>query len=477
MNTSSLQFVLFALLAACVYNLFRSVLWRQWTLLVANVCFLLTFASSFRAFLPFAVFLLLGFLGIRSVQSPSARKAYVPLVVAVVLIFIWLKKYTFLPSGALLSFSYFTVGLSYILFRVLHVMIDAHSSRVRGMGPVAYLNYTLNFLTLVSGPIQRYEDFAASQLTPVRPSLTIIDMGEGLHRVVVGFFKVTVLCWLLSPLQKQALAALSGNPFWGSKLLTGAIAVVAFPLYLYFNFSGYTDMVIGLGRFFRFELPENFDRPLFACSAIEFWNRWHITLSNWLKTYVFNPLLLAEMRRFPSESAEPFLAVPAFFITFSLVGIWHGQTSEFLFFGLLTGLGVAVNQLYRVLQNRFNRMGYRTLIANPLYTAFGRGLNFTWFVFTLLWFWSSWSQIRGITAGLGVAGTALVFLVIFVCATIVLSLLERIRNHALAVCWNGSPVVLSRYVLTVCDSGLMVISLVVVVLLNAPAPDIVYKAF
>lgn len=479
MNTVSLQFLAFAVLAACVYNLFRPVLWRQVALLAANALVLSTFTRSISAFLPFLGFLLLGYIGVQTVQRAETRRAFVPLLVLVIAVFVWLKKYTFLPSGSFLQFAYTTIGMSYILFRILHVMIDARSDNLlEKIGPLSYLNYTLNFMTLVSGPIQRYEDFAQVQLAPVRAPLTIFMIGEGIHRITVGFFKVTVLSWLFSMLQKYALDALPGQASLGPKVITGAIIAVSYPLYLYFNFSGYTDIVIGIGRFFRFTVPENFDRPFSSGNVMVFWNRWHITLSNWLKTYVFNPLLIGSMRRVCSPLLEPFLAVPALFITFFLIGVWHGQTTEFLVFGLLTGCGIAVNQLFQtVLQKRVGQAEYRALASNPVYAACSRGLNFTWFTFTLLWFWSNWKQIREIVHILRVPGVLLALLAIFLAATVILSLLELIRSWTLSIQRNGSPVLLSRYALTVLDTALMVVALVVVILLNAPAPDIVYKAF
>ena len=111
------------------------------------------------------------------------------------------------------------------------------------------------------------------------------------------------------------------------------------PVFLYSNFSGYIDIVIALARLMRVRLPENFDRPFSASSVLDFWNRWHITLSNWLKTYVYNPLLMALMRRILILIVEPFLGVFSFFVTFFLIGLWHGRTSEFVFFGVLTGAG------------------------------------------------------------------------------------------------------------------------------------------
>src|SRR6202044_372706 len=98
-----------------------------------------------------------------------------------------------------------------------------------------------------------------------------------------------------------------------------------------------TDVVIAVARCFRIVLPENFNRPFSAPNALNFWARWHISLSQWLKTYVYTPLLVGLMRRFPSPAAEPLFATIAFFVTFFLVGVWHGQTSEFIVFGFLQG--------------------------------------------------------------------------------------------------------------------------------------------
>lgn len=479
MNTASLQFLVFGALAACLYNVFRPVWWRQGMLLLANLYFLTTFSKDIRAFVPFAAFLLAGYWGIQAAQRAQTRRWFVPSLVAMIAAFIWLKKYAFLPSGSFLHFAYVTIGMSYILFRVLHVMIDAHggSLSVR-IGPVSYLNYTLSFMTLVSGPIQRYEDFAATQLAPVRPPLSIFSVGEGLHRIAVGFFKVAVLSWLLSLLQKEAIRALPANNAFGEEVLIGAAIVVLYALYLYCNFSGYTDLMIGVGRFFRFRLPENFDRPFAADNFIKFWSRWHITLSSWLKTYVFNPLLLALMRRVTSLAWEPFLVVPALFVTFFLIGVWHGQTTEFLMFGFLQGLGVALNQLYQlVLEKGLGKGRFKALSANPVYVAISRGLTFTWFAFTLLWFWSSWKEMFGMVHAMGFQGVVLSLLLILLVATVVLSIYEGLRQALLAVRWNDTPVFDSRYSRTVVDTCLVVTSLVVVVLLNAPAPDIVYKAF
>ena len=325
MGSASFQFLAYALAVVIVFNCGWSLLWRQSVLLAANLGFFAFFSFHLVAFLPLAGFLGFGFLGLRLMQARKIR-AFVPLLVLGILGFIWLKKYAFFPPFVLLQNPYLTIGLSYILFRVLHLIVDARNGDVpEQISLASYLNYTLNFTTLVSGPIQRYQDFSEMQLSP-RP-LNIIVAGQALERIIIGFFKVNVLSLVLSMIQRNALSTISSSIAPGQRVLSGIAIAIAYPLYLYCNFSGYIDIMIGVARFLRLELPENFNRPFSSDNFITFWSRWHITLSNWLKTYVYNPLLIASMRRWPSPVLEPFLGVFAFFVTFFLVGVWHGQTS------------------------------------------------------------------------------------------------------------------------------------------------------
>ena len=479
MGGASFQFIGFALLVAIVFNLHRSVAWRQAILLIASIGFLTFFSRDPIAWLPLAGFLGFGFISIRRLQSGSGRALFVPALIAAVAGFVWLKKYTFLPSALFLPFPYVTLGLSYVFFRVLHLMIDAKDGAAPNqISVVSYLNYTLNFTTLVSGPIQRYQDFVEMQLARTPLPLDIVIVGQAVERIIRGFFKVNVLSLFLSMAQNQALETLAGNLTFGERLSKGLIIAVSYPLYLYCNFSGYIDIVIGVARLLRIELPENFNRPFSADNFMNFWSRWHITLSEWLKTYVYNPLLISLMRRYSSPDIEPFLGVFAFFVTFFLVGVWHGQTSVFIFFGVLQGLGVSVAKLYQVLMAKWiGRKQYRSLAGNPVYNVFARGLTFTWFTFTLLWFWSNWGQLGFIAQHLGVGVIAAAWLTIFVGSSVVLDGWERARAWMLSFRRDNAPILLSRYVRTVWGTAQALVASAVVILLNEPAPEIVYKAF
>ena len=478
MDSASIQFVLFGLVVAIISNFRSSRLWRSTVLMLASLVFIGLLARNPVVLLPLAAFLLLGYAAFL-LLSRGLSKALVWSVLAVVFTYVWLKKYTFLPEGIFLQHPYFTLGLSYIFFRVLHMLIEAREdSETHKAGLGAYLLYTLNFTTFVSGPIQRYDEFAHDQFADQPIHLGPRVVGLQLERIIRGFFKVNVLAMLLDELRLDALAQLSEPVPLTLKVFSAFRLAVVYPLFLYANFSGYIDIVIALARLMRIRLPENFDRPFSASSFLDFWNRWHITLSTWLKTYVYNPLLLAVMRRISSLSLQPYLGVFCFFVTFFLIGIWHGRTSEFAFFGVLQGGGVAVNKLWQLaMANRLGRKKYRALAANPFYIAFGRGLTFSWFAFTLFWFWSNWRQIDTVFKSLGFVNWFGVWMAVGFTATIALAAWEWLRTRLLSIRMAEGPVLTSRYARVVYASALALVAFVVTMLLNQPAPPIVYKAF
>ncbi len=472
------MFLAYALAVGIVFNLSQAMVWRQLVLLAAGVGFLAFFSLRPTAFLPLAAFLAFGFFSVRAMQG-GKTKAFVPLLVAGIVAFMWLKKYTFVPPNFLLQYPYVTLGLSYIFFRVLHLIIDARNGELPDrMTLASYLNYTLNFTTLVCGPIQRYQEFASMQLAPVPLPLNVIVAGQSLERIVVGFFKVNVLSLALSMIHVSELNILGSTHSGDQRVLAAILTATSYTLYLYCNFSGYIDIVIGIARFLRIVLPENFNRPFSSGNFIVFWGRWHMTLSAWWRSYVYNPLVIACMRRWPSASVEPFLAVFAFFVTFFLVGVWHGQSTMFLFFGLLIGLGVSITKLYQVLMGKwFGRKQYKELSRHWLYSTAARGLTFTWFTFTALWFWSSWAQLNFLAHALQPLGCLLVWTAMFVLSSAALAAWEVARKWLFSLQIGSKPLVQSRYVRTVWDTALVVIAATTLILNNAPVPDIVYKTF
>jgi alginate O-acetyltransferase complex protein AlgI len=476
-DAASFQFILFGVVVAAISNLHRSPAWRLAVLLSSSLAFIGMLAPNPLVLLPMAVFLLLGYVGLQvMIRGWSDVQPWI--VIAVICTYIWLKKYTFLPNEIFLEFPYLTIGLSYIFFRVLHLIIEASDKEFAGTISLGrYLAYTLNFTTFVSGPIQRYDEFIEDQCAPVPIGVTIPDAAIQIERLILGFFKVNVLALVLNMFRLDAMTGLALSDSIYEKLFSAILLSVVYPFFLYANFSGYIDIVIAIARLLNIRLPENFDRPFSASSFLEFWSRWHITLSNWLKSYVYNPLLLALMRRNSSETLGPFFGVFSFFVTFFLVGIWHGRTSEFVVFGILQGGGVAINKLWQIaLTHWLGAKLYRRVTVNPGYSALGRGLTFSWFAFTLFWFWSEWEQIYEFFLVLGTVGWLIVWGCVWLGSAIVLSAWEWIRVQ-LVTNHDTLAILTSRYTRVVLVTVLSLLAFAVSALMSQPAPDIVYKAF
>jgi alginate O-acetyltransferase complex protein AlgI len=478
MDATSVKFLGFALVIGLLFNLRRTVLWRQTIFLIANAAFLAAFVATWKGYLPLAMFVAIGYAAVRLMQHQRWRVFFIPITVTIILLFIWLKRYTFVPHSVFLPFPYLAIGLSYIFFRVMHMVVDARDETLPGpVGIIPYLNYTLNFTTIVSGPIQLYPDFASSQLNPTPPTLTLVQCALGLERIVIGFFKLRVLSALLSAVHQAYLLQLSSEQLIGSKVITGFVILTSYPLYLYFNFSGFIDVMIGVGTMFHLDLPENFDRPFSAASYIEFWNRWHMTLSNWLKTYVYTPSVKALMSRFPAPEIEPFLGVVGFFVTFFLVGAWHGQTSEFLVFGLLQGGGVALNKLFQIAMSKaLGRKRHMALDDNEIYRALCRGMTFTYFTSTAIFFWSNWVQIRHLAAALTVSQEVAVWVAIWLGSTVSLAAWEALRKYALSIEWDGITLLHAAPVRAAWVFYLTIVTFIALSIVSVSAP-VLYQIF
>ncbi|MBW4038412.1 MAG: hypothetical protein HIU91_05945 [Acidobacteria bacterium] len=478
MDTASIQFVGFGIAVTILVNLRRGPMWRSIILLIASLVFIFLLAPNPTALLPLMGFLVLGYVSIFALQRGFSR-FMVACVIAVILGYAWLKRYTFLPSATFLSRPYLVLGLSYIFFRVLHLIIETgEDAEPRRITPFFYLTYVINFTTFICGPIERYDDFARDQFAINPLALGPRVIGSQIERILRGFVKVNIAAMLLFSAHQDAIAALSQPLPLSLKAFAAFKTAVLYPFFLYCNFSGYIDIVLAFARLMRLRLPENFDRPFSATSFIDFWSRWHITLSVWLKTYVYNPLLMTLMRRVSSKKIMPYLGVFSFFVTFFLVGVWHGRTSEFMVFGLLQGGGVAVNKLWQIwLGNLLGRNRYKSLCMSYVYLSLSRGLTFTWFAFTLFWFWSSWIQLNTMATSLSPIQWLDVWLGVWTASTIVLAAWESLRDLILRPSNADGPWMQGRYARTIYASAFALLAFVFSLLLSHPAPDLVYKAF
>jgi alginate O-acetyltransferase complex protein AlgI len=232
------------------------------------------------------------------------------------------------------------LGISFITFHGISYLVDIHRgdapARSGFLGTILYLSF---FPKLIAGPIVRYQDFAAQLQSR---TVTRADFAFGVQRVIVGLAKKTILAGTLALTVDQVFAIPA------AQLTTGLawLGAVGYTLQLYLDFSGYSDIAIGLARMFGFRFQENFNYPYVSRSITEFWRRWHISLSTWFRDYLFYPL--GANKKGPARGYLNLL------IVFVLCGFWHGANWTFILWGLWQGVFLAVERL--VLGRRLARL-------------------------------------------------------------------------------------------------------------------------
>ena len=247
------------------------------------------------------------------------------------------------------------LGISFITFQKIALLIDVYGRRVESLTFQEYCLFVLFFPQLIAGPIVHYREIMP-QFRRASCRFNREDVAVGLTLLIFGLCKKVVLADGIAPMVSQIFdQAAAGTTM---SLLPAWMAAVGFTLQIYFDFSGYTDMALGSARIFGLRLPPNFDSPLRASSIIEFWSRWHMTLTRFLTAYIYNPLLLSLTRRRLSKglsgySSRPgagaFLELLAFptLLTMLISGIWHGAGYLFILWGLLHGVYIVVNHAWR----------------------------------------------------------------------------------------------------------------------------------
>ncbi|MBN1429203.1 MAG: hypothetical protein JXB07_12580 [Anaerolineae bacterium] len=231
------------------------------------------------------------------------------------------------------------VGFSYFSFRLLHVLLDSFNGQFTNASPLEILVYALFFPALLIGPIDRLPRFLKDMRGEVQ-TFQWLYVVEGMTRILIGGVKKFFLADLL--LSKLALGlTLSAHTQTGFAW----VQLYAYALYIFFDFAGYTDIAIGTGRMLGVSLPENFMSPYLKPSITSFWQAWHITLSSWLRDYVFFPIsrYLLQTRGRRHSYVILFLA---HMTTMILIGLWHGISLNFVIWGVWHGAGLFVHKIF-----------------------------------------------------------------------------------------------------------------------------------
>lgn len=395
MSIYNVYFLAGLLVASAVYFWLPGVRLRQLCLALGNAAFVFAFAPDAQSLVAMVLWLASGYVVARVLMARPDSRLLAIYVAGMVAAFVILKRYEFLElflPRSILDHSLSIVGLSYMLFRQIHVVVDARQGQIESLPFWTYLNYQTNLFGLLAGPIQRYQDFADdwNRLEPL--STDAAEILKTYRRIFIGVLKVVALSEAcLAGYNWAAASLLSGGqalsgPFVRWRALGTFLAFFyLYPAYIYFNFSGYCDLVIGAARLFGIRMPENFEWPFFGRNMIDYWTRWHKTLGLWIRDYVFTPMYMAIAGRWSNRAAS--LAFVCYFFAFFLTGVWHGSTWNFLIFGILNGIGVAAAKLWENhLLKRRGRLWYKQYLQSKLIRAASIFVTFHFVCITILFF-------------------------------------------------------------------------------------------
>ncbi|MDD4642661.1 MAG: MBOAT family protein [Erysipelotrichaceae bacterium] len=225
------------------------------------------------------------------------------------------------------------IGISFYTFQILSYIIDVYRNKVKVQNNVLYLaTYVTMFPQLIAGPIVRYETIE-HELTERKESVQMV--GDGMRRFIIGLGKKIIIANNMAIIADKVFL---NTPLGEYSFFVAWIGAISYSLQIYFDFSGYSDMAIGIGKIFGFNFLENFNYPYIAKSITDFWRRWHISLSSWFRDYVYIPLGGNRVSK-----SRWFLNI---MIVWLLTGLWHGASYNFVVWGLYYGLFLIIEKLF-----------------------------------------------------------------------------------------------------------------------------------
>lgn len=270
-------------------------------------------------------------------------------------------------------------GVSYILFRLIHTLVDWKNDRLVPSTLPEYFNYVLFFPTLSAGPIDRLDRFLKDYRKPLTNSTLQNDLVVGGKRILIGILKKFVIADNLSVISMNStnITQVANTPWlW--------LLLYSYSFQLFFDFAGYSDIAIGIGKILGVNIPENFDAPYLKQNLTLFWNSWHITLTRWVQSYIFNPLS-RKLRSSILKTKPRIMLLIGQVLTMVFIGLWHGISFNFFIWGLWHAAGLFVSNLLTTFfrkKNCFNQ----TNGAKVLSRVIGTFLTFNYVALGWVWF-------------------------------------------------------------------------------------------
>ncbi len=349
------------------------------------------FLMIFSIFINYLLGICLNYLNIKQ-HYKTRLFIFISAIILNISLLVFFKYYDFFVTNINLIFKLsipykhlaLPIGVSFYTFQILSYIIDVYKENVDVQeNLISFALYVTMFPQLVAGPIVRYSDIDA-QLS--NRSYSLSKFGEGVARFIQGLGKKVLLANNIGLLWDTVIASNISQ----ASVLTIWLGILAFTFQIYFDFSGYSDMAIGLGKMFGFDFIENFRHPYDSNSITDFWRRWHISLGTWFREYIYIPL--------GGNRCSIIKQIRNIFIVWMLTGLWHGASWNFVIWGLYYGIILFIEKLFLKnfidnLPKLFSRL-YCMLIViigwvffaiddialaqNYLFSMFGKGNNPLW---------------------------------------------------------------------------------------------------
>ena len=342
MSQTSIYFVLFFICVILVYYILPFKLKKYWVLLSSLVFY---FSFGIKAFFVLIFIIIASFFGailIYKSEKTFLRRFFlistIVLFVLILGIFKYVDNYFILFKGSeLIS----VIGMSFFTLQAIGYLSDVYMGKIKATKNVIDYSIFLSFFPyIVSGPIER-----ANNILPQikkKHTFNYDSFVSGLRKILIGFLFKLIIAERLSIITQTIFndyTAYTGIPI--------ILGVIAYSFQIYFDFAGYSYIAIGSGEAMGFKIMENFKQPYFSKNISEFWSRWHVSLSSWLKDYIYIPLggnRLGKPRKYLN-----------IIIVFFVSGVWHGASIPFLIWGLLHGVYQMLSSITKDIRNRFTK--------------------------------------------------------------------------------------------------------------------------
>jgi D-alanyl-lipoteichoic acid acyltransferase DltB (MBOAT superfamily) len=237
------------------------------------------------------------------------------------------------------------LAISFFTLQQIAFLVDSYGGLVKERSFVDYSLFVVFFPQLIAGPIVHHKEMMPQFATMRNKLLNYDNIARGLFVFSIGLFKKVVIADTFAQWASAGFASADKL-----NLIEGWVTSLSYTFQLYFDFSGYTDMAIGIALLFNIRLPQNFNSPYKSTSIIEFWNRWHMTLTRFLTTYIYEPIV----KSFGKFSFNR--AMFATFVTMFIAGLWHGAAWTFVIFGALHGGAIVINHYWKKSKNKLPKV-------------------------------------------------------------------------------------------------------------------------